>query len=167
MEALAVASGVAGILSLTGQILTAVFTLRGFFQDVASADHAMSFLRDTNTLIQVLQEVQDVCNRVSKTLTNQNTEISVDSLKNLLEDCSSDIHEWVAIARRYYISDTSGVKTAFRKFLAAANKPYMAGCQIRMQVHCRHIACSLQIIGRCVGNTNVAFLSRNVVANGQ
>jgi hypothetical protein len=151
MEAVAAASAIAGIVSLAGQILTATISLKSFFQDVKDADNfVQTFLREVSSLIQVLQEVQDVCGRISNVLAIGILETAIKPLKLILEDCSNDIHKWLVIARKLPFTFSGSINGLYKKFLVAVNKGRTSTMQYRLQLHFRHITCILQVIGRYV-----------------
>ena len=59
MEIVAAVSSVAGILSLTGQSIQGIITLKSFFSDISTASDTIDrFIRDVNGLLKVLYDVE-------------------------------------------------------------------------------------------------------------
>ena len=89
MEALGVASSIAGIFSLAGQLMPTTIAFHRFFKDVTNALNTVyTLFRDLNFLIRTLEAMRDICGQVNASQASIDiyTSSSVDSLRIQLEE---------------------------------------------------------------------------------
>jgi hypothetical protein len=154
MEALGVASGssgIAGILSLAGQLIATSITFYGFFKDVANAPRTVhAFFQDLNFLIRTLEAVRDICGQINaaQASTDNYTALSIDSLRFQLEEYSKDLDQWIEMAKKSNIG-TSDILQMFCKKVAIASKMgNIASVRERIQTHSQFISSTLSVLGR-------------------
>ena len=159
MEALGVASGVAGLVSLAGQVIAVVIAFSGFFKDFKHASRTVGrFYEDLNNLIRTLEDVKEICNRVSYSDVSNDDYFSVQSLKILLEACHGDICKWLQIAQAHYVGTSGSPKSLLKRFAIAAEKRGITNVQERIRGLSKCIAHSLTVIGRLISYSIICFM---------
>lgn len=146
LEALGAAASVAGILSLAGESIKAVFTLYRFYEDVDQAsDTVRRFMRDINSLIQVLENVQHLLRKIDE---KDTTKYILASLQIELDDCNKDVYAWLALAREMNPGTSTGTKKTLKKFMAAIRKSSLSDIGDQMVAHRSNINTALNVLGR-------------------
>ena len=136
MEVIAAASSFAGILGLAGQCVGGLENLKNLFENIAGASKTVDgFLRDINSLLRTLHDVEVLLNTVSKKSSADEADADVASLQIHLEDCSRDVSSWLKTARDLRPSPGRGTKSWARKFWVAVNNQSVSG--IRQEINCR------------------------------
>jgi ABC-type transporter Mla subunit MlaD len=148
MEMCSAVASVTGILAFAGQTIDSILKLQRIFQGCANASKSIDrFLRDLNSLIQTLEEVNDIATKLKDT-TGSVAEGLLASLKIQLEDCSKDVYAWVRKAGEAHPSFSNGTKATFKKFLVAVNKDQNDMIYQNIATHRSNIHIKLSIIGR-------------------
>ncbi|KAI9709911.1 MAG: hypothetical protein M1820_002988 [Bogoriella megaspora] len=138
MEAIAVASSLAGIISLAGQCVNGAEHLKGLFDHIAGASKTVDyFLRDINSLIRTLHDVRILLETAADVSGTGEGDASVASLQIQLEDCQTDITGWLKIAKELRPTSGRGARSWARKFWVAANQNSVSG--IRQEINCRRV----------------------------
>lgn len=154
MEVLAATASVAGILTLVGQTLQGIVTLRNFFQDCSSASKTIArFWRELNLLERTVREVE----LIAAKLENSYTTGLLVSLAIQLEDCSRDVGYWLQAAQKSHPRNVSGSKATFKIVLFALKKENLKDYYLEIAKHKSNINISLSAIGRYV-NSQKNFL---------
>jgi hypothetical protein len=113
MDAVAGASSIAGILSLAGPSVNGIIALRSFFQECAAALHSVErFLKHLNELIRSLEDVRELIKKPENAPTKQIPDTVLASLQGQVNDCSKDVHAWLAMARKLHPALGNGSKAA-------------------------------------------------------
>ena len=96
MEALAAASSIAGLLSLTGQCISGAQKLVSFYQDIATASKAVTaFMKDINSLLRSLHDTESLLRSIEEKAPQAFDVIHLTTLKLQLEDCDNDVKMWL------------------------------------------------------------------------
>jgi hypothetical protein len=149
MEAVAAVSSVAGILSLVGQALNGIVTLRGFYQECASASHFIQkFLKRLNDLIQILEDVKELMKKLEASPSRAVADNVLASLRIQIEDCGKDVYRWLEMARKSMPGSTTGTKASFKCFLLALEKQKITDVYVEIAAHKDNIMTKLSVIGR-------------------
>ena len=147
MEAIAAASSIAGLLSLAGQCVTGIIALKDFYSDVASASTTIGhFLRDLNSLLTALVQVEEVCRKITDPVSN----LIVSPLYIHLEDCKKDVFKWLKVAGDLRPAGDKGRRAWFKKFWVASNQNDVNNIRKEILRHQHGIALNLLILGRSV-----------------
>lgn len=145
MEVIAAASSFAGIIGLAGQCVGGLENLKNLFENIAGASKTVdSFLRDINSLLRTLHDVEVLLDTVSKKNTAIEANAEVASLQIQLEDCSQDISNWLKTARDLRPSPGRGTKSWARKFWVAVNQESVRG--IRQEINCRRVEINTSLL---------------------
>lgn len=150
MEVVAAISSIAGIVALTGQILSGIVTLQGVFDAFSQASRTIT--KFVSALKSLLDSVQDVKDLVLK-LERANTLIAKSILLSLqiqLEDCLKDVDQWVKVAgsSQPKSGKPSSFDTVLKKFLVALKKDSFDGIFKEIADHKDNISIKLSVIGR-------------------
>lgn len=149
MDVVTVIASIAGILGLAGQSINGIIQLRGFFSDVASASRTIErFLRDINSLLHVLHDVESLFSQLSASEFDGTPSTNSASLQVELEDCRKDVFEWLKVARDLRPASSQGRKSWFKKFWIGVNQASMDTIRIELERHRRAIQLNLAVIGR-------------------
>jgi len=149
MDVVTVAASIAGILSLAGQSINGIIQLRGFFSDVASASSTIErFLRDINSLLRVLHDVERLFCQLSASEFDGTPRTNSASLQVELEDCQKDIFEWLKLARDLRPASNRGWKSWFKRFWIGVNQASVNDVRIELERHRHVIQLNLAVIGR-------------------
>ena len=152
MEAIAAASSIAGILGLAGQCVGGLEHLKELFENIASASKTVqNFLRDINSLLRTLHDVEVMLNAFPKESSPNEADANVASLQIQLEDCRRDVSDWLKTARDLRSSPCGrGAKSWARKFWIAVNQQSVSG--IRQEISSRRIEINtcLVLLSVCV-----------------
>jgi hypothetical protein len=156
MEVIASVASVGGIVSLAGQTLTGITTLRDFFTNWSSASKTIErFLRELNTLILAVEHVKELATSTNEALGRASSSSILASLRIQVEDCSNDVYRWLEIARRYQPDANSGAKASFKKFLVALNKQGLTDIFTAISAHKESLVLKMSVVGRYkINNTN-------------
>ena len=145
MEVVAAAASIAGIITVVAQSIDGLEKFKEFFDDVSSASKTIiRLLADINSLIQVLENVGDVFERAEARKNGQNFA----SLDVKLEDCSRDVHVWLATARILRPASESGGRAWLQKFRLATNKNAIRNIREEIGRHKQALCLSLAVLGR-------------------
>ena len=145
MEVIAAASSIAGIIGLTGQCVGGLENLKKLFENIAGASKTVeNFLRDINSLLRTLHDVEVLLDTVSKKSSVDEAEVDVASLQIQLEDCSRDVASWLKTARDLRPSPSRGTKSWARKFWVAVNQESVRG--IRQEIICRRVEINTSLL---------------------
>jgi hypothetical protein len=150
MEVVAAASSIAGILSLTIQCLQLISGLETFCQGFGKKA-AKAFLLDLKTSASVLNDVQELCERIGNA---ENSPIGRARMKLLhahLADCANDLESWLNLTHRLQMSEINRchtVKELFGRFMRAINTSAQMEVKDRFRYHQENIKMSLAMIGR-------------------
>ena len=146
MEAVAAAASIAGIITLVFQSIDGLVKFKELFDDAASASKVIGrLLDDINGLIQLLEDVQNVAEKLEAKKGEQQNFASLD-LK--LADCSKDIHVWLSTARILRPSAEHGGKAWWKKIRLAVNKDAIQTIRNEIGRHRQLISLSLSVFGR-------------------
>ncbi|MCJ1251955.1 hypothetical protein MMC30_009193 [Trapelia coarctata] len=149
MDVVAVAASIAGVLSLAGQSINGIVQLRGFFSDVASASRTIErFLRDINSLLRVLHDVERLFSQLSASEFDGTPRTNSASLQVELEDCQRDIFEWLKLARDLRPASNRGRKSWFKRFWIGVNQASVNDIRVELERHRHSIQLNLAVIGR-------------------
>ena len=146
MEAVAAAASIAGIITLVFQSIDGLVKFKELFDDAASASKTIDrLLDDINGLIQLLEDVQNVAEKLEAKKGEQQNFASLD-LK--LADCSKDIHVWLSTARILRPSAEHGGRAWWKKIRLAVNKDAIQTIRNEIGRHRQLISLSLSVFGR-------------------
>jgi hypothetical protein len=151
MEVVAAVSGIAGIVSLAGQILGGIVTLQGIFDSFSQASRTITkFISALKSLVDCVQEVKDLVLKLERASTYIAKSI-LSSLQIQLEDCSRDVCQWVKVAsssRPKSGKAESSFDSILKKFLIALKKDSFDGIFREIAGHKDNISIKLSVIGR-------------------
>ena len=149
MDIVAVAASIAGILGLVGQSINGIIQLKGFFSDVASASRTIErFLRDINSLLHVLHDVDRLFSQLSASEFSGTARANSASLLVELEDCHNDVFEWLKLARDLRPASNRGRKSWFKRFWIGVNQASLKNIRMELERHRQAIQLNLAVIGR-------------------
>jgi hypothetical protein len=153
MEVLAVGASIAGLLSLTGQCISAAKELGGFYHDAQTGFEIIKhLLSDTNSLLRLLHDTEALLTEIRNKAPSSCDHIQLTSLKLQLEDCHIDLRGWLQTANACYQPSNGlikdGARAWFRKFWAAVNKDKVKNVRSEMQRRRLEIALALSALGR-------------------
>ena len=149
MDAVAAVSSIAGILSLVGQALNGIVTLRGFYQDCSAASQSIQrFLKRLNELIQILEDVKELMSKLEQSSSKAVSDNVLASLRIQIEDCSNDVYKWLDTARISMDGSSTGTKATFKRFLFALEKRKIVDIYGEIAIHKDNIVTKLSFIGR-------------------
>lgn len=122
------------------------------YRDVASASKtAEAFLRDTNSLLGTLHDVQNLLRKARSAHPRVALdEVHLTSLKLQLDDCNRDISSWLSVARKYRRHGSNGSKRWFKKFWIAINGDVVKNVRVEIHLRRAEIAVALAVLGRSV-----------------
>lgn len=111
MEALAAASSIAGLLSLTGQCISGAQSLLSLYKNISSASSSVEkFLKDVNSLCRTLEDVRALLEKIQTQAPGLADEISLTSLRLQLDDCNIEIGSWLRAAQSTMPPDGKGTR---------------------------------------------------------
>ena len=148
MEALAAASSVAGLLSLTGQCISGAQNLRSLCQDITSASKTVAkFAKDVNNLLRTLEDVRPLLERIElhPSLVDQ---IGLNSLNMQVEGCFDEIGSWLHDVQSTKPTGGKGTRAWFRKFWVAVDKQSTKNVRADLQRRRTEILVALSTLGR-------------------
>lgn len=149
MEIVAAASSIAGLIGLTGQCIAGARNLRDLYQGVASASSTVSnFIGDINSLLQTLQDVQDLLEKFGSHNRTATDAVSLTTLTTQLDICNKDVSGWLATARAMPHASGRGGKAWFRKFWIAVNQGSVQSVRTEMQRRRLELVMALTTLGR-------------------
>jgi len=150
MEVVGVVSGIAGIVSLAGQILSGIVKLQGIFDTYIEASRTIAkFTSALKSLLDTVQEVKDLIQKLEHASTFIAKSI-LSSLQTQLEACSRDVLQWAKVANANRVGKAgSTFDTVFKKFLVALKKDSIDTIFKEVGAHQDGIAIKLSVIGRC------------------
>ncbi|KAK3710048.1 hypothetical protein LTR37_010479 [Vermiconidia calcicola] len=166
MEALAAASSIAGLLSLTGQCISGAQKLVSFYQDIATASKAvMAFMKDTNSLLRSLHDTDCLLRTIEEKAPKTIDVLHLTTLKLQLEDCDNDVKMWLQTAQRCEPAASRsfrGMRSWFRQFISAVDKDSIRNVREEMQRRRTEIALALSTLGRSF-DMQLAIQASNIV----
>ena len=149
MDVLSAASSIAGILSIAGQSIDGVIKLKQLFSDIAAASKTIeSFLRDLNSLLQVLNDVEALLSQLDARRCNGEIEISTASLQIELEDCFKDVVTWLRVAGDLRPPSDLGARVWLKKVWIAFNQNSVKGIRDDIGRHKQALQINLALMGR-------------------
>ena len=141
-EALGIASGIAGLLSLVGQAIEGIIKLRAFAKGFEeSAATVNEFVDDLNSFGDSLQQVRDLLKKVS-----DSARIDVKTLRWQLQSCQSSVLSWNQLTRRRQHGLKDEAKAFFTQLGNAANIEGFVEFQSRISTHQLGLQMSLSML---------------------
>jgi hypothetical protein len=141
MEAVAAASSIAGILSLTIQCLQLINGLETFCQRF-NKKAVKAFLLDLKTSADVLGDVQELCEKIRNTEHNPVGGARMKLLYVHLADCASDLESWLDLTHGLEVSEKDRhrtVKELFGRFMLAIKNSAQMEVKDRFRYHQENI----------------------------
>ncbi|MCJ1402149.1 hypothetical protein MMC11_005368 [Xylographa trunciseda] len=151
MDLLSVTSSIAGILSIAGQSIDGIVKLKQLFSDISAASKTIgTFLRDINSLLHVLHDVEALLFQLDIRTYSGAIDISTASLQIELEDCLKDVFAWLRTARSLRPPSDLGTRAWLQKVWVAINQNSVKGIREDIGRHKQALQVNLALIGsRC------------------
>ena len=149
MDILSVASSIAGILSIAGQSIDGIVKLKQLFSDISFASKTVeTFLRDINSLLHVLNDVETLLSQLDTRIYSGAIEVSTASLQIELEDCLKDVFIWLRLAEGLRPPSDLGARVWLKKVWVAINQNSIKGIREDIGRHKQALQINLALIGR-------------------
>ncbi|MCJ1286620.1 hypothetical protein MMC26_005966 [Xylographa opegraphella] len=149
MDVISVASSIAGILSIVGQSIDGIAKLKQLFSDISIASKTIdSFLRDINSLLHMLNDVEAILSQIDKRKYSGAIGVSTASLQVELEDCLKDVFIWLRVADGLRPPSDLGARVWFKKLWVAINQNSVKGIREDIGRHKLALQVNLALVGR-------------------
>lgn len=150
MEIVSATAGIAGLIGLAYQTIEGIIKLKTFFGEVSRGPKTiLEFLHDIECLNRTLEDVKSVLFKIPKQARIPKNDVSVATLEAYLEECSTDIQEWIKIGEKIDPASKKGAEAFFKKFRVAINKRGISNIGRRVTNHQQRIGTGLSVLGRC------------------
>lgn len=148
MDIISVAAAVAGLISLTYQMIDGIIKLKTFFGEVSrSQKTVLEFLYDIECLNRTLEDVRGLLSNI-RNHTISRSDVFVATLEIYLMECSTDIKEWIKVAEKIDPASKNGAEAFFKRFRVAVDKRGISDLGGRVTTHQLKIGTSLSVLGR-------------------
>lgn len=147
--ALELSASIAGLLSLAGQCLDGAIKLHSFWKSIQNASATLrGFLGDLNTLIQALNDVQALLNRLDGCgLSHQPLEGS-NSLRYQLQAGNEELQQWIEVAHKTRPREGNGLSAWFARFRIASRTTWPDPVRPGIRDRAQNIGACLSALGR-------------------